>query len=387
MKEIIITCNSPGEVASWLRVTLPEIRKRAPEVKITVTLVLCPYASGAEKSVVARLGYLDELYSPWETVGLLLKPGRRAARGLVVFLGGDPWHALLLAKRFGYATTGYFEKPDFWSKKFDRPLFSRSGENVVGNLMLDGLESATPRRREDIGLDPTRPVIGLFPGSRPIHLRVTLGHYLAICESLAATRPDLQFVLIRSPFVNAAGLQKGIDKPWRVGLPVSHGTAYEDAIVCDSGLRIPVVSGLPGEVFPLFDVAMTVPGTNTAELACRAKPFLVTLHRLAFFGGGGLVGLLERSSLVPNALKVKMRERKYARYHSLLAHPNILAGRIIAPEVIIGEDTRELERQVLAVLDDVPGREAMGRELQAAMGQSGAAARFAEAVVGQLEKL
>ena len=75
--EILITSNSPGEVASWLRVTVPALRRRLPGATITVALVPCPYATGAEKSVVEKLEGVDQVFSPWETVGLAMRPNRR----------------------------------------------------------------------------------------------------------------------------------------------------------------------------------------------------------------------------------------------------------------------------------------------------------------------
>ena len=394
MKEILITCNSPGEVASWLRVTLPEIRRLAPQARIEVALVPCPYATGAEKSVVERLEGLDRVYSPWQTVGLALRPGQHPAKGLVLFLGGDPWHALLLGWRLGYRTAGYFERPTCWSRRFDLPLYNAPTEgepvqaHVVGNLMVDGLQASGGRSRADLGLDADRPVIGLFPGSRHLHQRVTLAAYLAVAENLlAASRGRVQFVLLRSPFVTPQGLQKAIDNPWSVGLPVATATVHEDRIVCQSGLTIPMVTGLPGEVFSLFDFAVTIPGTNTAELACCAKPFLVTLHRLAFFGGGGLVGVFERFPLLPDSWKIRLRQRKHKRYGFLVAHPNLVAGRVVAPEVIVRDTTADLEKEILRWIDDPEGRQRMGQELQAVMGASGAARRLAEAVVKHLETI
>ena len=402
--EILITSNSPGEVASWLRVTVPALRRRLPEAIITVALVPCPYATGVEKSVVEKLPGVDEVLSPWETVRLVQYPhrrpslgGRRRGPGLVFFLGGDPWHALLLAYRLGYKVGGYFHKPGFWSRRFDFPLFCRAttdspGAQVVGDLMVDGLTSTSPQERVSLGLSDDRPVLALFPGSRSWHLRVTLAAYVSVVERVMESRPRVngkpwfQCILVRSPFVDEAGLQKAIDNPWALGVPVARVKAAHDMLVAESGLTIPVVTGLPGEVFPLFDFAMTIPGTNTAELACAAKPFLVTLHKRAFVGGGGLAGLLERIPFLPESWNIKLRQMKLARLR-FTSHPNMIAQRIVAPEVMAGADTVDLEQELIYWLEDAEGRHALGLELQSIMGQPGAAERLAEEVAGYLATL
>ena len=107
---------------------------------------------------------------------------------------------------------------------------------------------------------------------------------------------------------------------------------------------------------------MTIPGTNNAELACAAKPFLLTLHQRAFIGGGGLAGLLERIPFLPESWSIELRKRKHARLR-FLSHPNMIAERMVAPEVMAGSDTLELEHELIRWMEDGPGRIALGHSV------------------------
>jgi hypothetical protein len=387
---LVLTSNSPGEVFSWVRVTVAALKRSNPALDVTLCLVPCPYASGAEKAVAEKLDGLARTLSPWETTRFLLGIGpavfQPSSQGLVVFLGGDPWHALLLGRKLGYRTVGYFTRPTFWTRLFDVVAVSRDRGNwgkqavrLVGDLMVDGVQSAGPQ------LEPvprSRPVLALYPGSRRWHLKAGLGTFLGLLEVLHRRRPELDFVLVQSPFVTDQILDEVARQPFSLGMGTARARLIGDELVTGDGLRLLRVRGLPYEVMALFDLALTIPGTNTAELACASKPFVVPLHAGAFVGGGGLNGLIERLP-VGNLVKSRLRRRK-ARRLGLIALPNQLAERMIAPELVLSNSFEPLLEVLGGMLDDQSGSEAMGRELRAAMGESGAADRLAAVIVEEM---
>ena len=370
MVDIVLTSNSPGEVASWVRVTAAALRRQAPDARITVALVPCPYATGAELSVVKALPGVDRALGPWETTRWYLGGSQLdfSQRGTVVFLGGEPWHALLLARRLGYPSQGYFPHKSGWQSWFSHTVPS----DEVGDLMVDGLAIASQPSRSE-------PVLALFPGSRLWHVRSTLGPFLHIVENLARRMPAARFVLVQSPFVDDAGLQSAIDHPWSLGVKCARGTVLPERVVTEGGVEIFKLRGSPAETFPHFDLAMTIPGTNTAELACAGKPFVTCLSARAFIGAGGLWGLLERLPL-PRLMKTWLRNKKHRKL-GLLAIPNLKAGRTIAPEVVVRESTQGLQDVVFELLCDRARREQIGRELQETMGRPGAADRLAARIL------
>ncbi|MBI3930132.1 MAG: hypothetical protein HY319_31640 [Armatimonadetes bacterium] len=393
--DVVLTSNSPGELSSWVRVTVESLKRQEPDLRVVVALVPCPYASGAEMRVASRLKGVDVVLSPCQTVklalGLPVPEYRPAARGVVGFLGGEPWHALLLAFRLRYPAVAYMVRPSCLARNFrtvavcDRAVEGRlraivGAERVrfIGNLMVDGVATASPGDG-DFGLEPGRPVIGLFPGSRHMHLRATLGAYLALVERIALQRPEIQFLLALSPFVRVEDMDRALIRPLPLGLPTCKARYEPGILVTDGGCRLAVAHGQPYEVMRRIDVALSIPGTNTAELACAGKPMVITLHPLAHVGGGGLSGLLEFLPL-GKVLKSRLRRRKYSRLR-FTAHPNIIAQRHVVPEIVIGKDLEEVQRTLLELIDRPEQRLRLGQELRGLMGPAGAADKMARTLL------
>jgi len=366
-------------VASWVRVTAAAVKVRRPDLRVVLALVPCPFATGAEARVARTLPGVDTVLSPLQTTAFMagLPLYRPASRGLVLFLGGELWHALLLSWRLGYPRLAYLAHRSWWSRFFPHLALEREGlapyGRVVGDLMVDGLEGSA--------VLPQRPVVGLFPGSRGLHLRLTVPHYLAIAESLARRRPDVEFVMAVSPFVSDRELAQRAQGRSFLRLPASSARLENGCLITREGLRIRLARGNPGALMRRMHVALTVPGTNTAQLACTGTPFVVGLHEGVPLGGGGLPGLVER---LPGAqqLKLRLRHRRFQRQR-FTALPNLRAGRAIAPEVVVKQDFGELEERVLELLDP-RRREEMSRALRDVMGPAGPAGRLAEMVEEQL---
>lgn len=377
--DVWITSNSPGEVSSWVGGLVPELHRLRPEWRIRVALVPCPYASGAEKRVAEAIPGVSQVLSPWETsmwaLGLKRLPDPPAPRGLVMFLGGDPWHALWLRRKLGYPAFGYFEKRTAWARRFDGAAFAyasdlepaRLSECAVGNLMVDRVGWNPGRSAER----PWR--IGIFPGSRPWQVRITLGPMLSALDSLARqAQQPVEFVLVQSPFVGQEELEDALQRPFKLGLPNAEARVEPEALVLPSGLSVARRRG----GLETLDLALTIPGTNTAELACAGVPFVVALHPLAFIGGGGLSGVLERLPL-PAPWKAHLRQRKRRRL-GYTALPNQKAGREVMPEIVLDRSVEPLVAQFLSWMESPGAVEQLRLQLTGILGQPGATARLAQ---------
>jgi len=371
--DLWITSNSPGEVSTWVGGVSPKLAELRPDWRVRLALVPCPYASGAEKRVAQTLKGVHEVLSPWETTRWYFGLGKlgwpKAPRGLVMFLGGDPWHALLLKRKLGYPVAGYFERPTWWSRFFDFPIYAHGGSPSVGNLMVDRVAPGPPL---------ARPVVGLFPGSRPWQLRLTLGPYLAVAEELRQRFPQLDFRLIQSPFVQDDDLRRALERPIHLGLPCRAARVEKDRLVLESGMVVPKRMG--GVAMTDLSMALTVPGTNTAELACAGIPFVITLHRLAYLAGGGLSGIIERLP-IPSAWKVPQRRRKLRRLR-FTSLPNQVADRMVVPEIIVESSLQPFVDQLAQWVEDPGEVERIRQQLQGVMGQPGATTRLAEWMIG-----
>lgn len=387
--EAVLTTNSPGELHSWVRGTVAALKRLRPDLRIVVALVPCPYASGAEARVAREIPGVDQVLSPKETTLLALgwppRTFRSRGKGVVVFLGGEPWHALLVARALRYPAVAYAVRAGALAGRFVRVgamdpgieglLRQRGLSNVrtVGNLTLDTVEippSPAPH---------FRPTLGLFPGSRRLHLRAALAVFLRIAQEVRREQPDLRCLLAASPFVGRRDVQDALDRPIPLGLPRARGRLDGDLLQVEGGMEVEVLWGRPYEVMDRMDVGLTIPGTNTAEMACLGRPMVVVMSASAPVPRGGLGGLLDALPLCP-ALKRLLRRKTYRRF-GLVAQPNRLAGRALVPEVVLERDLQPAVDPLLGFFRDPEGREALGRELEAVMGGRGACSRMAELIL------
>lgn len=385
--EAVLTTNSPGELHSWVRGTVAELKRLRPDVRIVVALVPCPYASGAEARVAREIPGIDRVLTPWETMLLVLgRPPadyRPSGDGVVVFLGGDPWHALLLGRALRYPTVGYAVRAGTSVRRFravgamDAAVESALrdlGVNVrlVGNLTLDAVQPGTaPAATGGV-------TVGLFPGSRALHLRAALGPFLRAVEVARERVPGLKCLLAASPFVRPEDVAKALSQPIPLGLPRAEGRLEGDVLRTSGGLEVEVLWGRPYDVMARMDVGLTIPGTNTAEMACLGRPMVVTMSANAPVPRGGIGGVLD---VLPLGGAVKRRLRIGTKNRmGFVAQPNRLAGRLVVPEVV-AERIEDVVEPLVEMLLDPERRRALGAELQALTGGRGACARMAELIL------
>ena len=65
MTEVVVTVNSPGEVATWLEPLARELLPRLADGRLTVMIPPCTYASGAEARVVRSFLGGDQGWRSW----------------------------------------------------------------------------------------------------------------------------------------------------------------------------------------------------------------------------------------------------------------------------------------------------------------------------------
>ncbi len=381
MNHLILTANSPGEVGSWVRSTVAEVKSLDPQTRVTVALVPCPFATGAEARVARAIEGVDQVWEPWQTmrglVGLEALPRLQEPRGVVGYLGGELLHALALARHFRLPSVAYLMRPSWFGRFFSRLAVARSehvekaGQEAhwVGDLRVDGVGRLLPEVEKS-----SRKVLAFFPGSRKIHLRATMSVYLRVAELL----PDWDILVAFSPFVTESDVLEAIHNPIPLPLPRTTAVFQEDRMVTPAGRELQVTWGRPYEVMARCDLALCIPGTNTAELACANIPFVVTLHDAAVVGGGGLFGLVDRLPLGP--FLHWLRRRKLARLR-FSAYPNQLAQEMIAPEILVGGDLGNLLETVRRFGADADLRGQVGQRLRQAMGPAGAARALAEMLI------
>jgi lipid-A-disaccharide synthase len=232
---------------------------------------------------------------------------------------------------------------------FEEALYQEAGVPVtfVGHPLVDLVapEADPEGFLRSSGLDPSRPVVGVLPGSRPQEVRYNLPPLAGGLRLLAARRPDLQFAVAVAPGLDQRDLDRSLE-----GLPVVR---------------------LPGQAHSLMGAAtvgIVASGTATVEAALMGMP-MVVVYRLA-----PVTYALGRPFVnVPH-----------------YAMANLIAGREIVKELIQKDFTPEaVATETLALLENGDARAAVKRDLrgvQERLGHPGASARAADIVAGLMLK-
>jgi len=383
--DIVLVSNGPGELYTWVRPVLAELRRQAPERRVTVSLVPCQFASGHETRIAGTFG-ADAVTSPKDFLGLMA--GNRSAFSpraeAVLGLGGGAGLALGLAERLGAPTYRYSFVP-YWHRKLaalfvDAPRTAQRARllgapagrlEVVGNLVADAVELAEPAP------DTGSPHVLMLCGSRDAFAVHVVPFMLALADALHSHYPDARFVWPVSRLLSADALERGITGAHKDTLGGISGRREGDTVVTSGGARLELV---PEERryahMRAADFALTIPGTNTLELGIAGVPSVVLLplnkpEVIPLEGPGHWLSLVP---LVGTALK--RRAVLLAAPHLPVSLPNNLSGENLMLEL---KGTLTLEgvlRDVLGLLDDRPERDRRRERLLTTMPRPGAAAKL-----------
>jgi lipid-A-disaccharide synthase len=170
-------------------------------------------------------------------------------------------------------------------------------ENVpvryVGHPSVDKVHPQFSREEgfKRFGLDASRPVVGILPGSRANEIKRMLPVMLQAVEKLAQRHPNLQFLLPQADSVSDEALQNYLQ---------------------DCPLDVKVVKRQPYDAIQCCDAVMTASGTASLEIALLGVPMLIAyqLSPLTYWLGKQLVKI------------------------PFIGLPNIIAGKAIVKELI-----------------------------------------------------
>ena len=230
---------------------------------------------------------------------------------------------------------------------FEEAIYKDGGipVNFVGHPLVDVVRPSKSRAEflAEHGLDASRPIVALLPGSRPSEVGLNLPDMLDACEGLTRDLKP-QFVMAAAP-----------------GIPEQFFQRY-----MRPGLAITRIAGEPYDVLASADCAIVSSGTATVEAALLGTP-MVVVYRVS----------------APSAFILR---RMIRAPH--LAMVNLIAGRKIVPE-LIQEDFKgpRVEAEVRRLLTSTEDREKMKRDLAdmaARLGAGGAIDRAAEILAAML---
>ena len=194
----------------------------------------------------------------------------------------------------------------------------------------------------ETGLDPTKPLVALLPGSRKGEIQRLLPPMAALASRWQKERPEVQWVLPVAPTLDPTFVRAHLGSA-PVTL-VEHRTYAARAYA---------------------DAALVASGTATLETALLGTPFAI-VYKL-------------------NALTYQVARRIVKVPHFGLA--NVVAGREVAPELLQGEVNAErLGVELSRLLDPETARRVRAElgEVRGHLGEPGAAGRVAEDLLKKL---
>ena len=224
--------------------------------------------------------------------------------------------------------------------------------SFVGHPMADAMPLNPDRRRAraELGLDDDVPVLAVLPGSRLGEIERLGAIFLEAAHRVAARMPRLRVVVPGATPACAQAIRGLLEAS-----PLPPGCAL-------------LLEGKAREAMTASDVVLLASGTATLEAMLAKRPMVVG-YRIA----PSTYSIVRSLGLL-----------KVDRY----ALPNVLAGRMIAPELMQDDCTPDnLARAVLQWFDDpaaVAALEPLYRDLHLALRRD-ASASAAAAVAGLLE--
>jgi len=376
-----VTTNGPGEVMGWVRPFLRALYESAPHARVTVVLLPCAYATGREAETLSALFPDARVIDP-RTYGRFLL-GRRVAgmertRGVLQYLGGDLFHAKVIARRLGLRPMTYKFTRRSYSKMFER-FFALDEKNaaqlrmlraapdrvrVVGNLVADAVVGS-------LEVPPPPPGVGegicIMPGSRPYELRFLMPFFMAMACALVRMRPGLKITFVVSPFNTDDELAAGVE--WS-GDPNHFGVAGQfDArqhTISVEGNTFAVDRSPDYRIVARSQLVISIPGTKCMEAAVLGRPLLVAvpLNRVDEVAMNGVWAYVHRVPIIGRPVK-RWIANQVVRRIEFFAQPNIDAGRMVAPEMRGILRPQDVAAHAAAMLDNPHELRLMGEHLSA----------------------
>ncbi len=414
---VVIISNGPGELTTWVNPVVDELNKINKSLcdddknNFTLRLVLvpCPNATGKEFLVANSWNKFELITKSKSFWKLLIKPHSFAnwpKKGVVIFLGGDQFWSILLAKRLGYLNITYAEWISRWPKWTNEiaamnvkvkeliPKKYKYKCKVIGDLMADiKLNSEISLRTKE------KHYIALLPGSKKAKLSIGIPFFLEVADHIAEENKNINFIIPIAPttdkneYLFFQSNKNPIAKYYSSKIKTIKNfkdSRFDYVIKTSKNTKIYLIKKHPCyEILKECDLAITTVGANTAELAAISLPMLVVLptqHLSMMNAWDGIFGVIGKISLI-NRLLTFIIKNFYFKKKKFFAWPNIKAKRMIVPERIGNISPIKIAREVLFLIKNRDQLKSIRDNLHKERGDKGAAKKLASIIVNSIKTL
>jgi len=413
---VVIISNGPGELSTWVRPVVDHLIKRNDSSKIDtlnfslrLVLVPCPNATGAEYEVAKSWDKFELVTKAQIFWKLLIKPYQYAQwpkKGIVIFLGGDQFWSVLLAKRLGYINITYAEWISRWPQwnniiaamnknvKISIPQRYRYKCKIIGDLMADICNT------KEVSINfKEKNWIALLPGSKKAKLSVGIPYFLEMADQINKKNKEINLIIPIAPTTNtkeylffqsyknpiAKNYSSKIKRIKKIKNPI-----FDYVIETSNKTKIYLVKKHPCyEVLKRCDLAITTVGANTAELAALTLPMIVVLptqHLNVMNSWDGIFGIFGKISFI-NKFMTFIIKNWYLKKKKFFAWPNIKANKLIIPERIGNISPREIANEALFLIKNKKYLKNQKNNLSKQRGKTGAAEKLARIIYYSIKRL
>lgn len=205
---------------------------------------------------------------------------------------------------------------------FETDMYKNAGIDAefAGHPLIEEIPQAADKTQffKDNGLDETKKLISIFPGSRVFEVKNLLEIFLKAAEIIHKSNKNIQFVLCQAPTIKDELILPEIEKYKDLGIKVLKNKNYELLSVSDS--------------------LMLASGTVALEAALYSTPMIISYKGPWF--------------LYFIYLMVRCVKR--------VCLPNIIENKDIVPELVQSKAKPEIiARELLKITEDTPKRQEM----------------------------
>jgi len=414
---VVIVSNGPGELATWVRPVVEELYKINKslcdtdklDLILRLILVPCPNATGKEYTVANSWNKFELITKSKSFWKLLIKPHSFAdwpKKGIVIFLGGDQFWSILLAKRLGYSNITYAEWVARWPQWTNKiaamnvkvkeliPKKYTYKCQIIGDLMADiKLNSEISLKNKE------KDYIALLPGSKKAKLSVGIPFFLEVADHIAKENQNINFIIPIAPTTDKSEYlffqseKNPITKHYSSKIKSIKNikeSCFDYVIETSKNTKIYLTNKHPCyEILKECDLAITTVGANTAELAAISLPMLVVLptqHLNMMNAWDGIFGVIGKISFI-NRFLTFIIKNLYFKKNKFFAWPNIKAKRMVVPERIGNISPIKIAREVLFLIKNRDQLKSIRNNLNKERGDKGAAKKLAYIIVNSIKKL